>query len=253
VGEALTEHARRRTLAPSTAGGLLACALLLIPLTARADDSLWGKALNTIGLGGNGSGNQGAAVQQPAAPAPQLAPATPAPQPAPAAQAPQLVPAAQAPQPASAALAAPPRASGDNQNILPDFFGWGRHGAAQPSNQAAIQPQGKALTPVEAPQAPAPASEPGLWDRMLGNVGLNTSNATNNIYYADRPKLNIPKARSLPQPAPVATQTGVRPTNPEDLLQPPTGYLEKVRGADGATTGLRSGDISKDKKFFGMF
>ncbi len=208
----------------------MACAVLFVAPTARADDSLWGKAMNSIGLGGNGSSGQGAAAPQPAAP----------PQPAPAAQA--------APQPAPASAA-----PGDNQNLLSNFFGWGHHGAAQPSDQAAMQPQGKALTPVQAPPGPAPAREPGVWDRMLGNVGLNTNNPADNITYAERPKLNVPKARSLPQPAPLASETGVRPSNPKDLLEPPDNYLEKVRGADGNVSGLKSGDISKDKKFFGLF
>jgi hypothetical protein len=88
---------------------------------------------------------------------------------------------------------------------------------------------------------------------MLGNVGLNTNNPADNIYYADRPKLNVPKAVSLPKPGPVAHQGGVRPSNPEVLVEPPSGYLDKVRGSDGNVSGLRSGDISKDKKFFGLF
>ncbi len=134
MGEAVTEHARRRKIAPWTAGGMLACALLLVAPTARADDSLWGKAMNTIGLGGNGASNQGAPAQQPAAPAQQ--PVAPAPQPA--APAPQ--PAALAPQPAPAAQAAPAAAApGDNQNLLPNFFGWGHHDDSQPTTQAAIR------------------------------------------------------------------------------------------------------------------
>jgi hypothetical protein len=211
------------------AGGLLACALLFVAPTARADDSLWGKAMNSVGLGGNGSSGQGAAGPQPAAPPPQPVPA------------------------AQAAPATPAAAPGDNQNLLSNFFGWGRHNDAQPASQAAVQPQGKALTPVQAPPAPAPASEPGVWDRMLGNVGLNTNNPADNITYAERPKLNVPKARALPPPAPLAGEAGVRPSNPKDLVEPPDNYLEKVRGADGNVSGLRSGDISKDKKFFGLF
>ncbi len=202
---------------------MIVCALFLAPPAARADDSLLGKAMNTIGLGGNGSSSQDAAQQQPAAPAPQ-------PQPTPA--------------------------SGDNQNLLTNWFGWGRHNGQQPSDQAAVeQPQRRAMTPVEAPPAPAPApvAAPSLWDQMLGNAGLNTHNAVDNIYYADRPKLSVPKERALPQPAPVAGTAGTRPSNPADLVQPPEGYLEKVRGADGNVSGLRSGDVSKDKKFFGLF
>ncbi|MGO8737773.1 hypothetical protein [Rhodoblastus sp.] len=242
LGVALKDHARRRMRAPWVAGGLTVCALLLLPPTARADDSLWGKAMNTIGLGGASAPTQGAAAPQPAAP---QQPAAPAPQSAPA-------PAAQA-APAPAAQAAPaPAAPADNQNILPSFFGWGRHDGAQPADQAALQPQGKAMTPVQTP-APAPAAEPGLWDRMLGNAGLNTNDPASNIYYADRPKLNVPKARALPPPAPLAGPSGVRPSNPADLVQPPGGYLEKVRGADGNVSGLRPGDIGKDKKFFGLF
>lgn len=228
---ALREQARRARRAQRLGGGLLACAVLLAAPTARADDSLWGKAMNSIGLGGNGASSQGAAAPQPAAPPPQ---------PAPAAQA------AQQPAPA-------PAAPGDNQNLLSNFFGWGHHNDARPTSQAAIQPQGKALTPVQAAPAPAPASEPGVWDRMLGNVGLNTNNPADNITYAERPKLNVPKARSLAQPAPLAAETGVRPSNPKELVEPPDNYLEKVRGADGNVSGLRSGDISKDKKFFGLF
>jgi hypothetical protein len=200
----------------------MACALLLAPPAARADDSLLGKAMNSIGLGGDGSPNQNAAApQQPAAPAPQPAPA-----------------------------------SGDNQNLLTNWFGWGRHNPPQPTDQAAVEPQRKALTPVQAPPAPAPAptvAPTSLWDQMLGNSGLNTHNAVDNIYYADRPKLNVPKQRALPQPGPEAGTAGVRPSNPADLLQPPDGYLEKARGADGNVSGLHSGDIDKDKKFFGLF
>lgn len=202
---------------------MMVCALFLAPPPARADDSLLGKAMNSIGLGGNGSSNQGAAAQQqPAAPAPQ-------PQPAPT--------------------------SGDNQNLLTNWFGWGRHNALQPSDQTAVLPQRKAMTPVQAPAAPEPAPAAGssLWDQMLGNSGLNTHNAVDNINYADRPKLNVPKERALPQPAPVAGTAGTRPSNPQDLIQPPDGYLEKVRGADGNVSGLRSGDTGKDKKFFGLF
>jgi hypothetical protein len=230
LGLALMEHARKRKLAPWMAGGVVACALLLVPPTARADDSLWGKAMNTIGLGGKGSSNQ-TSGQQPAAAASQ-------------------------PAPAAAQPAPPAAAASDKPNLLTNFFGWGRHDNPQPTDQAALQPPRKAMTPVQTPpppSAPASGGGPGLWDQMLGSVGLTARNPTANIYYADRPKLTVPKNDALPQPGPLAEPSGARHSNPHDLVQPPEGYLEKVRGADGNVSGLRSGDISKDKKFFGLF
>jgi hypothetical protein len=37
------------------------------------------------------------------------------------------------------------------------------------------------------------------------------------------------------------------------LTKPPGEYLQKVPGQDGQVSGLRDGDTSKEKKFFGLF
>ncbi|MCI4680578.1 hypothetical protein K9U39_02395 [Rhodoblastus acidophilus] len=219
----------------------MVCASVFVQTGARADDSLWGKAMSTIGLGAKPLSSQDGARQQPAAVAPEQAKTNPS--------------AAQPMRPVSDG-AGPAAAPGQNQNLLTNWFGLGRHNDPQPTAQAALEPQRKALTPVDTPPpapAPGPSGGPGLWDQMLGTVGLNSRNPADNIYYADRPKLTVPKARALPEPEASRTPAGTRPSNPPDLIQPPQDYLEKVRGADGNVSGLRPGDEAKDKKFFGLF
>ncbi|WP_298427552.1 hypothetical protein [Rhodoblastus sp.] len=262
MGYALTKQARRTSL---LASGLLVCASLFVAQAARADDSLWGKAMGAIGLGGAGQTAPDAAnpppAAQPAAPAPQQA--------APAAVQPKAKsssrnparPVAEAAPPAPVASAPPPA---ENQNLLTNWFGWGRRDDQSAAGDQVGAPtqaaaQRKAINPVSATDAPAYAEAPSgagpsMWDKMFGSIGLQTKNVADTINYSERPKLTVPKERSLPGPAQAGSDPApTRPANTNALVRPPGDYLEKVRGPDGNVSGLRDGDIPKDKKLFGMF
>lgn len=271
MGETLTKHLRKDGTVALMAGGLLVCASVFVSPAARADDSLWGKALNTIGLGG--SGQPDAAAQPPQAvqapPAAQPSQAVQAPKPAVQATHPKQsasansAPAASAPaaNAASSANSVTAAAPGEGANLWRDWFGLGReNGSSSPQAAAPAQSvamQQKAINPVSAPANPAPSPAPpassNMWDNMLGSVGLGANNPTANVNYSDRPKLTVPKERNLPQPNAMAEPTSTRPASSEALVKPPGDYLEKVKGSDGNVSGLRDSDTAKDKKMFGIF
>jgi hypothetical protein len=252
------------------AGGFMFCASLFVAQAARADDSLWGKAMGAIGLGGNGQAVPDAAnpppAAQPAALAPPPAVAAPQSKARASAKGSSHPAAAEAPSaaPAAPSVAAAPPA--ENQNLLTNWFGWGRHNDESAGGdpvgaptQAAAEAQRKAINPVSAPDAPAYAATPSsggpsMWDKMFGSVGLQTKNVADTINYGERPKLTVPKERSLRGPAQAGGDPApTRPANTDALVRPPGDYLEKVRGADGNVSGLRDNDIAKDKKLFGLF
>lgn len=259
MGVALTKYLANVKTAPVLAAGALLCASVFVSPAAWADDSLWGKTMNVIGLGGNGQSSQDSAnPPQAAQPSLQAAPKPPQAAPKPVAAAPQ--PTAQAPQPTQeVAVTQVP-----GQNLLSDWFGLGRSG-----NSTAVQgasslpssagPQQKAINPVSAsvspppPPPPAPRAAPSMWDNLIGSVGVGNGAGMDSINYNDRPKLAVPKERNLPQPAPGAEPAATRGANSDALVKPPSDYLEKVRGSDGNVSGLRDSDMAKDKKIFGIF
>jgi len=229
---------------------------------AFADDSLWGKAMSTIGIGDKESSSQSAnppAANPPAASTPAAnSPTAPASHSAARPAAPQSVP--DVTVHGGAQTASPTPAPAENRNLLPDWFGWGRGGEQAPAGapvQASAEQPRKAINPVEAPATPQPppppSGGPSMWDKMLGSVGLETRNPAEGVLYTDRPKITVPKDRNLPQPEPVAEPRAAGPANTDALIKPPGDYLEKVRGADGNVSGLRPADEAKDKKFFGLF
>lgn len=261
---ARTNHWKNAKATPLLAVGLMACASVLVAQEARADDSLWGKAMNSIGLGG--SDQAAPAATPPAAPA---APAVVAPKPASAPKPTAATPKAnvQPQQPkqdastvvhpaAPQANVAPPAAPAEGGNLLTNWFGWGRSGDSASSSGPA--PTQKALAPIDvvAPPPPAPprASEPSMWDKMLGSVGVGNGGVSmDSINYNERQKLAVPKDRVLPQPQPISETPATRAANSDYLIKPPADYMEKAKGADGTVSGLRDVDQPKDKKFFGLF
>jgi hypothetical protein len=146
----------------------------------------------------------------------------------------------QKPQPASVATApvAPPAAAPDEEKpgLFNRFFGGGSGGETEADRWAKTSP------------TPAP-HQPG----MLDKIGLGGPKETDKIDYSERPKLAVPQQRDLPPPRESAPRQVARPAQNELLTKPPADYLEKVRGADGKITGLKEGDIPKEKKFFGLF
>jgi hypothetical protein len=226
------------------AGGLFLCASVFVSPAARADDSLWGKTLNTLGLGGNGGpGQDSAKPVQAAAPAPAAAPQPAKPQ-------------QSAPLQASVAVTAEPAQQG--QNLWSNWFSLGHGGDKNAASaQLPAAPQ-KAINPVATPASPPPpppptASAPSMWDNMLGSVGLGTTSSLDSINYNERSKLAVPKERGLPQPNVAPDPAATRAANGDALIKPPGDYLEKVRGSDGNVSGLRDSDMPKDKKVFGIF
>lgn len=251
----LTNHTKHAKAKPLIAAGMLVCASVLVAPAARADDSLWSKAIGSIGLGGG-------------------APSVPDNAPAPAAPAPQQN--VQAPQPKQDVTSSNPvrtvpqesvsqAAPAQGPNLLTNWFGWGRSGdsAAQgaPTQQAsAVAPTQKAISPTQAVAPPPPppppprTAEPSMWDKMLGSVVGAGNGSPDAINYNERPKLAVPKERALPPPPQVAAEPPpTRAANSDYLVKPPESYLEKVRGPDGVASGLRDSDLPKDKKFFGLF
>lgn len=257
MGVALAKIIGNGKAASRLAGGVVVCASLFVAAPALADDSLWGKAMGAIGMGGS---------SQPAPAAP--APAVTAPQPKTAASsgsaAPTKVdaPVANNPSQGSVEVAATPAPA--QGNLFSNWFGLGRgnnDSANLPPVQvnAPAQPQ-KAINPVQtvAPPPPPPvprATESSMWDKMLGSVGVgNGGTSMDSINYNERPKLAVPKERTLPQPPQTTAEApATRGANGDALIKPPGDYLEKVRGADGNVSGLRPGDQPGDKKFFGLF
>jgi hypothetical protein len=250
----LTNHTKHAKAKPLIAAGMLLCASVLVAPAARADDSLWSKAIGSIGLGGNSQSAPDSAPVQ-AAPAPQ--PNVPAPQPK--QNVTSSAPVRPAPQ-ESVSQAAPAQGS----NLLTNWFGWGRSGESSSqgvsTQQAnAVAPTQKAISPTQtvAPPPPPPpprAAEPSMWDKMLGSVGVAGGGSPDAINYNERPKLAVPKERALPPPPQVAGEPPpTRAANGDYLIKPPESYLEKVRGPDGDASGLRDSDQPKDKKFFGLF
>jgi hypothetical protein len=130
-------------------------------------------------------------------------------------------------------------------------------------NKAA--PQQAAPQPVQAPVQAAPAApqpaqaaqpaaqSPGLFDNVLGKVGFGAKTDPTSIDYSERQKLAVPQTRDLPPPRPQPERQVTRSGGDEALTKPPGEYLQKVPGQDGQVSGLREGDVSKEKKFFGLF
>lgn len=125
---------------------------------------------------------------------------------------------------------------------------------ARPETRPAPAP---VAAPAQAPAVPAPAQassqSPGFFDNVLGKVGLGAAEDPNAIDYSERRKLAVPQQRTLPPPAPTPERKVARPGDEESLTKPPADYVQKAVGADGQATGLRDGDLGKEKKFFGLF
>jgi hypothetical protein len=194
---------------------LLSCALLAASPVQAQEPNLWDKMVNTVGLGGNKAAPQ-QAVQAPAQ-APQASQTAP--------QASQTAP--QASQTAPQASQTAPQAS-----------------------QTKPQASQTAPQPVQAAQ---PAQSPGLFDNVLGKVGFGAKTDPSSIDYSERQKLAVPQTRDLPPPRPQPERQVTRSAGDEALTKPPGEYLQKVPGQDGQVSGLREGDTSKEKKFFGLF
>ncbi len=141
--------------------------------------------------------------------------------------------------------------------------GMGGAKPAAPASPAPVSPATANQAPVSQapasqPAQPAPVAEvapekPGMFDNVLKTVGFGVK-PTDSIDYSERPKLAVPQQRTLPPPSESGgpRQVAKNPEN-EALTKPPAEYTEKVRGADGQVSGLKEGDMAKDKKFFGMF
>jgi hypothetical protein len=124
--------------------------------------------------------------------------------------------------------------------------------APQPVQQAPVQASPVAPQPAQAAQ-PA-AQSPGLFDNVLGKVGFGAKTDPTSIDYSERQKLAVPQTRDLPPPRPQPERTVTRSAERDEALtKPPGEYLQKVPGQDGQISGLRDGDTSKEKKFFGLF
>jgi hypothetical protein len=128
----------------------------------------------------------------------------------------------------------------------------------QPTSARAAPSQAVPAQAAPTQAAPAPVAvapqKPGMFDNVLGVIGIGGPKPSDTIDYSERPKLAVPQQRVLPPPR---DSGGPRPIakNPESeaLIKPPAEYMEKVRGADGEISGLKDGDFAKDKKFFGLF
>jgi|GEM_PF-5127165 len=130
--------------------------------------------------------------------------------------------------------------------------------ASQTAPQASqMKPQASqtAPQPVQAAQPAQPAAQsPGLFDNILGKVGFGAKTDPTSIDYSERQKLAVPQTRDLPPPRPQPERTVTRSAERDEALtKPPGEYLQKVPGQDGQVSGLRDGDTSKEKKFFGLF
>jgi hypothetical protein len=102
------------------------------------------------------------------------------------------------------------------------------------------------------PAAPAQPAQPGFMDGVMGKIGFDSSGPA--IDYSERRKLAVPQQRVLPKPNPAPERQVASPAQREEtLVKPPSEYLTKVPGEDGQVSGLRDGDTSKEKKFFGLF
>jgi hypothetical protein len=127
--------------------------------------------------------------------------------------------------------------------------------AAPQPVQAPVQASPTAPQPVQAAQPAQPATQsPGLFDNVLGKVGFGAKTDPTSIDYSERQKLAVPQTRDLPPPRPQPERTVTRSAERDEALtKPPGEYLQKVPGQDGQVSGLRDGDTSKEKKFFGLF
>lgn len=265
---ALTNHWKNAKATPLLAAGLMACASVLVAPEARADNSLWGKAMNSIGLGG---GDQAAPAATPPATPAVASPKPAASAPKPTAATPKANVQPQQPKQDAAnnnavvhpaapqANVAPPAPPAEGGNLLTNWFGWGRGGDS--ANSSGPAPTQKALAPIDVvappppPPAPPRASEPSMWDKMLGSAGVGNGGVSmDSINYNERQKLAVPKDRVLPQPQAIGSEPpATRAANSDYLIKPPADYMEKAKGADGTVSGLRDVDQPKDKKFFGLF
>jgi hypothetical protein len=138
----------------------------------------------------------------------------------------------------------------------------GNKAAPQQAAPQPVQAPQASQTPLQAsPTAPQPAQaaqpaaqSPGLFDNVLGKVGFGAKTDPTSIDYSERQKLAVPQTRDLPPPRPQPERTVTRSAGRDEALtKPPGEYLQKVPGQDGQVSGLRDGDTSKEKKFFGLF
>jgi hypothetical protein len=139
----LTNHVKHAKAKPLIAAGMMVCASVLVAPAARADDSLWSKAIGSIGLGGAAPSASDSAPPQ-AAPAPQ--PNVQAPQPK--QNVTSSAPVRSAPQDSVSQAAEPAQGS----NLLTNWFGWGRGGESSAQGVATQRasvsaPAQKAISP----------------------------------------------------------------------------------------------------------
>lgn len=251
--------------------GLLA-GLLLSGAPAHAQ-SLWDKAMNAVGLGGD----------QNAAPASQPAPATA--QPAQKAQSEGKASAGVAegkPQPAAVS-----DDSGDDQSRrafgaeMPKHYlinrmtgsgggdngdnaSAGGSGSASASNEASDGLPRKYLLnswfgwggrdagdgggAQQAPTGHIQPTQPGMWGKAMSAIGLGGGHQRLTIDYAPRPNLSVPQNLSaLPAPQPRTRQAIPQPPNEAALTRPPGDYLQEVRGPNGKIVN------PKHQGFLGLF
>jgi hypothetical protein len=92
-------------------------------------------------------------------------------------------------------------------------------------------------------------TQPSMWGKAMSAVGLGGGGrARATIDYGPRPKLAVPQnLADLPPPQPRARRVITQPPNEASLTQPPGDYLQKVRGPDGKVA------VPKEKKFLGLF
>ena len=267
---------------------LLSCvaSLLLGGLPARAEDSLWDKAVNAVGMG---DAKPAPAQPQAAQPAPDPAQKTKKKQ-KPVAAAAAVEPSSldlpakpgakpakpQAPAQAQAAPQAQPQAAAEpdrprgliNQfmNPTPAEIAADKAEEGQPprgvinrmfsDDPAPVRPQAAAQPPAAAAQqssaaAPAQRGEPSVWRKPADALGLTAPSVASTIDYSERPKLKVPGSPDLPPPAPMPERQ-VNNIDETTLTKPKGDLLEKVRGADGQVSGFRDGDEGK-KKFLNFF
>jgi hypothetical protein len=109
-----------------------------------------------------------------------------------------------------------------------------------------IQPSGEAI------KLPG-SEEPNALGRAMNSAGLTGEPGPSKIDYSERPKLVVPAQRDLPPPREGGERQPTLHPDQRALINPPPEYLQKMRGPDGQVSGVREGDIPKEKKFFGLF
>ncbi|WP_294539952.1 hypothetical protein [uncultured Rhodoblastus sp.] len=229
----LTKNAFCKNIVGSARFFVLSCVMIggavaVSGAPACAEEAgIWDKVMNTVGFG--------------AKPA-DKAPATPA-----SGNSLQINPVQTTPVQGSAVQGVPVQANPVQVNPVQ---GNPVRGNPAPVNPVQAAPAQSTLVP--APVAVAP-EKPGMFDNIWKAVGLGGPKPSESIDYSERPKLAVPQQRVLPPPRESGPRAIARNPENEALTKPPAEYLQKVPGADGQVSGLKDGDFSKDKKFFGLF